>query len=45
MVFQEFHFVDNCGLREINEVAWDIYDTIKVEVATCCPASSYKTCK
>ena len=43
MVFQELdysHFVDNGGLREVNEVAWEWIpesnNTIKVEVATCC---------
>ena len=44
MVFQELdysHFVDNGGLREVNEVAWEWIPEsnykIKVEVATCCP--------
>ena len=43
MIFQELdysHFVDNGGLREVNEVAWEWIPesnyTIKVEVATCC---------
>ena len=43
MVFQELdysHFVDNGGLREVNEVAWEwiieLNYMIKVEVVTRC---------